>query len=56
MERMEELATASGVKGCVICGGLGHRATACPKLENENKQAVRKNKDYFGSGGFGGEM
>eukprot|EP00798_Chlamydomonas_sp_ICE-L_P005570 gene5570-4204_t len=56
IEEMEALAAASGVKGCVICGGLGHRATACPKLENENKVAMGKNKDYFGSDGFAGEM
>lgn len=56
LEEMEKLAEASGVKGCAICGGLGHRATQCPKLEAENKAAVRNNKDYFGSGGFGGEM
>ena len=56
LEEMEALATASGIKGCVICGGLGHRATQCPKLEAENKATIGKNKDYFGSGGFGGEM
>lgn len=56
LEEMEALAAASGVKGCVICGGLGHRATQCPKLEAENKATVGKNRDFFGSGGFGGEM
>ncbi|KAG1679430.1 hypothetical protein FOA52_007722 [Chlamydomonas sp. UWO 241] len=56
LEEMEKLAEASGVKGCAICGGLGHRATACPKLTKENKQATAANKDYFGGGGFGAEM
>jgi ATP-dependent RNA helicase DDX41 len=56
LEEMEKLAEASGVKGCAICGGLGHRATQCPKLQAENKAATGKNRDYFGSGGFGGEM
>ena len=56
LEEMEALAAASGVKGCAICGGLGHRATQCPKLEAENRAANRANRDYFGSGGFGGEM
>ena len=56
IEEMEQLAAASGVKGCAICGGLGHRATQCPKLEAENKATVGKNRDFFGSGGFGGEM
>lgn len=56
LEEMEQLAAASGVKGCAICGGLGHRATQCPKLQAENKAQAGKNRDYFGSGGFGGEM
>jgi len=56
LEEMEELAAASGIKGCTICGGLGHRATQCPKLEAENRAAVRNNRDYFGSKGFGAEM
>ncbi|KAJ9508881.1 hypothetical protein QJQ45_028196 [Haematococcus lacustris] len=68
LEAMEEMAAKSGVKGCTICGGLGHRATQCPKLQAfcdskvqcasqaENRAATRANKDYFGSGGFGGEM
>jgi ATP-dependent RNA helicase DDX41 len=56
LEEMEALAAASGVKGCAICGGLGHRATNCPKLQAENRATVRNNRDYFGSGGYGGEM
>lgn len=56
LEREQEMYELSGQKGCSICGGLGHRATACPKLQAENRAAMRNNKDYFGSGGFGGEM
>jgi len=33
VEEMEASAAASGFKGCAICGGLGHRATQCPKLQ-----------------------
>jgi len=33
IEEMEATAAASGFKGCAICGGLGHRATQCPKLQ-----------------------
>lgn len=33
LEEMEALAAASGIKGCAYCGGLGHRATNCPKLQ-----------------------
>mmetsp|Transcript_11956 Transcript_11956/g.25699 ORF Transcript_11956/g.25699 Transcript_11956/m.25699 type:complete len:636 (+) Transcript_11956:117-2024(+) len=56
LEEQQELAEKSGIKGCAICGGLGHRATQCPKLEAENRAAIRNNRDFFGSGGFGGEM
>ncbi len=43
------------LQGCMYCGGLGHRITNCPKLESNNKAQERGQKDYFGSGGFGGE-
>jgi ATP-dependent RNA helicase DDX41 len=53
---MEALAAISGIKGCAYCGGLGHRIADCPKLRSESKAQERSKKDYFGSGGFGGEM
>ncbi|EFJ42169.1 hypothetical protein VOLCADRAFT_77220 [Volvox carteri f. nagariensis] len=56
LEAQAELEEKSGVKGCSYCGGLGHRVTNCPKLRSEDKAKVRGNKDFFGSGGFGGEM
>lgn len=57
MENVEELAKASGVKGCAYCGGLGHRIGECPKLEHQKSQAIAGTKrDYFGSGGYGGEI
>ncbi|GIL44240.1 hypothetical protein Vafri_1756 [Volvox africanus] len=56
LEAQAELEEKSGVKGCSYCGGLGHRVTNCPKLRSEDKAKVRANKDFFGSGGFGGEM
>lgn len=56
LEEMEKLAAASGVKGCAYCGGLGHRIGDCPKLKGEAKESSKQKKDYFGSGGFGGEM
>jgi ATP-dependent RNA helicase DDX41 len=57
MEEMEALQEASGVKGCGYCGGLGHRIANCPKLAQQRKQATSEagRKDYFGSGGYGGE-
>lgn len=57
MEEAEELARASGVKGCAYCGGLGHRISECPKLEHQKSQAIAgTRRDYFGSGGYGGEI
>ena len=35
MAEMEELARASGQKGCAFCGGLGHRVADCPKLASQ---------------------
>ncbi|XP_022841518.1 DEAD-box ATP-dependent RNA helicase 35 isoform X1 [Olea europaea var. sylvestris] len=57
MEDVEEIANASGVKGCVYCGGLGHRIRDCPKLEHQKSmQIASSRRDYFGSGGYRGEM
>ena len=52
----EKLEAASGTKGCVYCGGLGHRIADCPKLAQNTRESTRANKDYFGKGGFGGEV
>ena len=58
MEFNEELAAASGLKGCAYCGGLGHRIADCPKLETRKKDAIAgmRRKDVFGAGGYGGEV
>eukprot|EP00271_Cylindrocystis_brebissonii_P022382 TRINITY_DN8598_c0_g1_i1.p1 TRINITY_DN8598_c0_g1~~TRINITY_DN8598_c0_g1_i1.p1 ORF type:complete len:796 (-),score=173.98 TRINITY_DN8598_c0_g1_i1:173-2560(-) len=57
MKDAEEVAKLSGFKGCAFCGGLGHRINDCPKLDQQQKDvAAGSRKDYFGSGGYGGEM
>lgn len=56
MEEMQELARKSGRKGCAFCGGLGHRIADCPKLASQTREKARSKKDFFGSGGFGGEV
>ena len=57
MEEAEAIASASGVKGCAYCGGLGHRIQNCPKLEHQKTQAiVNSRRDYFGGGGYRGEI
>ncbi|CAI0462415.1 unnamed protein product [Linum tenue] len=50
--------TATYADGCAYCGGLGHRISSCPKLEQQRSQqlASLRSRDYFGSGGYRGEM
>lgn len=58
MEELQALEAASGTKGCVYCGGLGHRIADCPKLSHDTKEQGKKHQDRFGGtgGGFGAEM
>ncbi|KAL6494604.1 DEAD-box ATP-dependent RNA helicase 35 [Orobanche gracilis] len=57
MADAEAIASASGIKGCIFCGGLGHRIGDCPKLEHQKSmQIASSRRDYFGSGGYRGEM
>lgn len=57
-EHLSELIEITGSKGCMYCGGLGHRIGTCPKLENYTGHIMSKlnRKDVFGAGGFGGEF
>lgn len=56
MDKYLEIEKESGQKGCSYCGGLGHRISNCPKLRAEMRAQVRNKKDFFGSGGYGGEI
>ncbi|CAA7408715.1 unnamed protein product [Spirodela intermedia] len=57
MEDVDAITNASGVKGCAYCGGLGHRIRDCPKLEHQKSMAIAgSKKDYYGSGGYRGEI
>ncbi|CAN6573139.1 unnamed protein product [Malus baccata var. baccata] len=57
MEDVDAITNASGVKGCAYCGGLGHRIKDCPKLEQQKSMAIASSRrDYFGSGGYRGEI
>ena len=53
-----ETTKAAGTAGCTYCGGLGHRVADCPKLAAQRKEMIHQGtkKDFFGSGGYGGEM
>ncbi|KAF5462492.1 hypothetical protein F2P56_018496, partial [Juglans regia] len=50
------IADAGGVKGCAYCGGLGHRIRDYLKLEHQKSMAFSSSRDYFGSGGYRGEI
>uniref|UniRef100_A0A0E0E5U4 RNA helicase n=1 Tax=Oryza meridionalis TaxID=40149 RepID=A0A0E0E5U4_9ORYZ len=51
------IAQQSGVKGCAFFGGLGHRIEACPKQQLQNSVTLaRARSDYFGGGGYRGEI
>ncbi|XP_002517695.2 LOW QUALITY PROTEIN: DEAD-box ATP-dependent RNA helicase 35 [Ricinus communis] len=53
----EGISSEIGVEGCTYCGGLGHRISNCPKLEHQRlQQLATVKKDYFGYGGYKGEM
>ncbi|KAF5181764.1 Atp-dependent rna helicase abstrakt [Thalictrum thalictroides] len=57
MDDVDAITNASGVKGCAYCGGLGHRIRDCPKLEHQKSMAIASSRrDYFGSGGYRGEI
>lgn len=57
MDEFRDLEAASGTKGCVYCGGLGHRIADCPKLRADTREQTRKHADRYGSSsGFGAEM
>ncbi|KAI5660458.1 hypothetical protein M9H77_29251 [Catharanthus roseus] len=57
MEDVDAITNASGVKGCAYCGGLGHRLRDCPKLEQQRiSQMASSRRDYYGSGGYRGEI
>jgi len=47
-----EAAALSGQRGCIYCGGLGHRVVDCPKLYADKKSELRKNgrNTYVGTG------
>ncbi|PHU15248.1 DEAD-box ATP-dependent RNA helicase 35B [Capsicum chinense] len=57
MDDVDAITDASGVKGCAYCGGLGHRIRDCPKLDHQRSQQIANSRrDYFGSGGYRGEI
>ncbi|ORX38391.1 P-loop containing nucleoside triphosphate hydrolase protein [Kockovaella imperatae] len=43
-------AHGTSLKGCPICGGLGHGIQDCPKLEDANRRAQAASQKYAGGG------
>jgi ATP-dependent RNA helicase DDX41 len=43
-------ATGGPLKGCPICGGLGHGIADCPKFEEEMRRKQQANQKYDGGG------
>ncbi|KJE05434.1 ATP-dependent RNA helicase DDX41 [Cryptococcus gattii NT-10] len=43
-------AHGGGLKGCPICGGLGHGLSDCPKLEEETRRKQAAQTRYHGGG------
>ena len=39
-QSLSEAMTTDNAKGCVYCGGLGHRIMDCPKLESERRKQM----------------
>jgi len=37
-------------RGCGYCGGLGHRITACPKLEQNQMKQVKSKREFLAAG------
>ena len=51
---MEKFLVMGGTKGCLYCGGPGHRITECPKRENvQKKQTQAIGRSDFARGGGG---
>ena len=38
---MRAIEEQTGVKGCVLCGGFGHRIANCPKAEERRQKFLR---------------
>ena len=41
------LAEIGGGRGCMLCGSLAHRISACPKLEAEDRARGGKSRDFL---------
>ncbi|KAF8738611.1 hypothetical protein AX14_010908 [Amanita brunnescens Koide BX004] len=41
-----------GLKGCPVCGGLGHNISNCPKLEDTQRRQMASHRADRGGGGY----
>ncbi|EJD44074.1 P-loop containing nucleoside triphosphate hydrolase protein [Auricularia subglabra TFB-10046 SS5] len=45
-------ATGGALKGCPVCGGLGHAISNCPKLEDSQRRQMASHNMDMGGGGY----
>ncbi|ELU44676.1 DEAD-box protein abstrakt [Rhizoctonia solani AG-1 IA] len=54
LQSIEDPRAAQGgaLKGCPVCGGLGHGISACPKLEDNQRRVMAAQRGADGGGGY----
>ncbi|KIM28687.1 hypothetical protein M408DRAFT_23360 [Serendipita vermifera MAFF 305830] len=46
------IAQGGSLKGCAVCGGLGHTVANCPKLEDTQRRTMAAHRVNDGGGGY----
>jgi len=44
-DQMRMVEDQTGVRGCALCGGFGHRITNCPKAQDRQMKQMRSQQD-----------
>ena len=54
LQSVEDPRVAQGgsVKGCPVCGGLGHGISTCPKLEEAQRRTMASHRGAQDTGGY----
>lgn len=54
LQTIEDPRAAQGgaLKGCPVCGGLGHGISNCPKLEDTQRRTMAAHRSSEGGGGY----
>lgn len=43
----DHLLAAGGKRGCTFCGGLGHTASSCPKLDTQSRKLTQGMREFL---------